>query len=270
MSILLTPFTHDNLFFGNTWMVENKDVLAEQISRVAMGYSSHIKKIFSGVNVKIPASAINNVEGALSLLTMEGTDPWHRDGWLFQAISYIAAIQDDPTGIFDSPHMQHTAKGLDGLKLEIDTDTGKINSVVIFEDKATTNARQTIATKKDSKGKGISVWDEFIEIESGSRQPLLTDKISTLLNNHPSLDVEEAIEKIIWKQVRGYRVSITVSDTHSDENGRLNLFKGYEEIIDGDLKRRKAETFHVNNLREWMDDLAELVKTKIKETKGNV
>ncbi|WP_338637777.1 hypothetical protein V6L80_04175 [Erwinia persicina] len=270
MSINLTPFVQGELFYGNTWVVEDKEILAKQIARIALGYSRHIKKILSGVGVPIPASAVDNVTGALTLLTVDGGEPWHRDGWLFQTISYIAAVKDDPSGIYDSPHMQHTAKGLDGLKLEIDQKNGSVTSLVIFEDKATVNARQTIATKIDSKGKKNAVWDEFKDIESGSRQPLLTDKISSMLSNNSSIDADDAIEKLIWKEVRRYRISITVNDTHSTEDGRKRLFKGYEEVVGGELKRRKAETIQINNLRDWMDELAEMVKKYISEVNTNV
>ncbi|MBR9653584.1 hypothetical protein [Thalassovita aquimarina] len=263
MSISVTPFTSENLCYGATWKIDDKQQLAEQVARVALGYSRHIKKILDGINVPIPASAVSSEAGAIDLFTVEGTDPSHRDGWLFQTISYIAAIRQDPNGIYDSPHMQHAAKGFDGLKLVVDQHSGSIASVVIFEDKATTNPRPTIATKKDAKGKGVAVWDEFRDIEAGNRQPLLTDKISSLLQTVPGVDIDQAIENIIWHETRGYRVSITVGATHSTEDGRKRLFKGYDEVVDGNLNRRQAETLHLENLRDWLSDLAERAKSEV-------
>lgn len=111
MSIVLTPFKNGEVCSGSTWHIENKLLLAFQVARIALGYSRHIKKILEGSGIPVPASAISSVNGALDLLTVEGADPWHRDGWLFQSISYIAAITKDPNGIYDAPHMQHTAKG---------------------------------------------------------------------------------------------------------------------------------------------------------------
>lgn len=270
MSITLTPFTNGDVCCGSTWSIEDKSQLAEQVARVALGYSRHIKKIISGAGIPVPASAISSVNGALSLLTVDGPDPWHRDGWLFQTISYIAAITQDPNGIYDAPHMQHADKGFDGLKLEIDAIDGGVIAVIVFEDKATSRPRETIANKQDSKGKKIAVWDEFKDIEAGNRQPLLTDKVSSLLQTVSGIDIDEAIENIIWKKTRGYRVSITVGSTHSTADGRKRLFKGYEEIVDGDLNRRRAETLHLENLRDWLDDLAELAKAQVLQVSANV
>lgn len=265
MTIDTKPFDHADLCQGASWEISDKEALAEQVARIALGYAHHIQSILAGSGVPIPRSATDNVAGAIELLTVEGGDPSHRDGWLFQAISYIAAITQDPNGIFDAPHMQHAAKGLDGLKLEYDASSNSVTSVVIFEDKATKNARTTIATKKDKNGKDVSVWAEFSEIEGNKRQPLITNKISTLLPAVPGLDVDEVIEKIVWKESRKYRVSITVADTHSTENGRKRLFKGYDTVISGKNDRRRAETLHLTDVRVWLDDLAEMAKLKVKE-----
>ncbi|TYC78345.1 hypothetical protein FMN63_03550 [Stappia sp. BW2] len=270
MTISVTPFTIGSLCSGATWTIEDKQVLAEQVARVALGYSRHIKKILENAPVPLPTSAISSVDGAIDLLTIEGADPSHRDGWLFQTISYIAALKQDPHGIYDSPHMQHAAKGFDGLKLVVDHDHGAVQSVVIFEDKATQDPRTFIATKKDSKGKGVAVWDEFRDIEMGNRQPLLTDKVASLLQTVADIDVDEAIENIIWHETRGYRVSITVGDTHSTEAGRKRLFKGYDDAVKGSFDRRRAETIHIKDLRKWLDDLAELAKDEIEKVRANV
>lgn len=270
MSILLTPFANGEVCSGSTWTVENKTLLAEQVARIALGYSRHIKLIVTGAGIPLPASATSSVIGALDLLSVVDVDPSHRNGWLFQTISYIAALTHDPTSIYDAPHMQHTAKGFDGLKLEISATDGTVKAIIIFEDKATTNPRNMIANKKDRKGKKIAVWDEFEDIESGNRQPLLTDKISSLLQTVPNVDVDQAIENIIWKKTRGYRVSITVGHSHSTVNGRARLFRGYEKIVPGDVKRRRAETLHLENLRDWLDELAEMAKSYIRLVGENV
>jgi hypothetical protein len=270
MSISVTPFTSGSLCSGTTWTIEDKQVLAEQVARVALGYSRHIKRILNNATILIPASAISSVDGAIDLLTVVGADPSHRDGWLFQTISYIAAIKQDPHAIYDSPHMQHAAKGFDGLKLVVDHDRGAVQSVVIFEDKATTDPRKFIATKKDTNGKGVAVWDEFRDIEMGNRQPLLTDKVASLLQTVTDIDVDEAIENIIWHETRGYRVSITVGDTHSTEAGRNRLFKDYDVAVKGGLDRRRAETLHINDLRDWLNDLAELAKVEIEKVRASV
>jgi hypothetical protein len=138
-------------------------------------------------------------------------------------------------------------KGFDGLQLELAGASGVISAAVIFEDKATDNPRKTI---KDE------VWPEFQKLEAGDRENVLTADVSSLLSTRPGIDADKAIENVIWKQVRRYRVSITVGDTHSTPAGRKRLFKGYDDVAAGDVARRRGEILLVHQLRPWMDSLA--------------
>src|SRR5208337_3361298 len=116
MSIVLTPFEHGALCHGSTWSVEDEDVLADQIARIALGQSRHVQRILAGANFGPPATTANAAIGAVELLTVAGEDPWHRDGWVFQAMSWIAAYGATPGGIIRSPHMILAHKGFDGLQ----------------------------------------------------------------------------------------------------------------------------------------------------------
>jgi hypothetical protein len=62
------------------------------------------------------------------------------------------------------------------------------------------------------------------------RENVLAADVSSLLGTRPGIDADKAIENVIWKQIRRYRISITVGDTHSTVAGRKRLFKGYDEI----------------------------------------
>lgn len=249
MPITLTLFEHDKLCHGFTWTVDDEDLLAEQIACMALGQSRHVQKILAGANLKQPVTSEGAAAGAIGLLTVaKGDEAWHRDGWIFQAMSWIAANRASPGGLIRSPQMILALKGFDGLQLEINKDTGKVTAAVIFEDKATDNARATIRD---------GVWPEFSSINGGDRENVLMSEVTALLQTHPGIDPDSAIENILWKSVRHYRVSITVGATHSSEAGRLRLFKGYDEIIEGAVKKRRSETFYVENLRAWMATLAD-------------
>lgn len=257
MSIALTPFANGSLFHGSTWAVQCEATLADQIAGVALGQSRHVEKILSGANLEPAASSKSAARGAIQLLTADG-EPWHRDGWMFQVMSWIAARTATPAGIIRSPHMIAADKGFDGLQLDIDASDGKVSAIVVFEDKATENPRETIRKE---------VWPDFKLIEQGDRENVLTAEVSALLQMHPHLDQDAAIQSIIWNQVRHYRVSITVDNTHANEAGRRGLFRGYEAIVPGALAKRRAETFVVDDLRTWMANLATLailsVNTKV-------
>ncbi len=246
MSISRTPFAHGQLVTGGAWIVTDENLLAETIARVALGQSRHVQKILAGINLSAPPSTANTVAGAIKLLTVTGTDPWHRDGWMFQVMSWIAANIDTPNGIIRSPHMIRAHKGFDGIQLQLDV-AGEVGAVVIFEDKATGDPRRIINTE---------VWKDFREFEQGHEEHVLTAEVSSLLQTCAGIDVDKAIEKVIWNKTRRYRVCITVGDTHATPAGRLRLFADYDTVTPGALEKRRGETFHIASLRNWMDALA--------------
>jgi hypothetical protein len=146
------------------------------------------------------------------------------------------------------------------------TEDGKsVAAVIIFEDKATDNARSTI--RKD-------VWPGIIALESGKRVNQLTHDVSAALEAQkhfdPSLDIDAAISNILWKQARRYRVSITVSEAHTSETARARLFKGFDESAPGDVERRRAETIHIPELRSWMQQFADRAIAHVKATISHV
>jgi hypothetical protein len=255
MSITLTPFEHGELCHGSTWTVEDEDVLADQIARIALGQSRHVQKVLAGANLGPAPTTADAAAGAITLLTVAGEDPWHRDGWIFQAMSWIAANRATPGGIIRSPHMILAHKGFDGLQLELDQDTGAVVAAVIFEDKATDNPRDTIRD---------DVWPEFSKLEAGERENVLTAEVVALLQTQPGIDPDIAIQNIIWKEARCYCISITVGDTHANDAGRLRLFRDYDTIAAGAVKGRRGETFCIHDLRRWMNKLAQKAIVAVK------
>ncbi|MHB0990281.1 MAG: hypothetical protein ACYC0M_03255 [Burkholderiales bacterium] len=223
--------------------------MAEQIARIALGQSLHVQRILAGANQVTPSTSASASTSAIAMLTVaNGEDPWHRDGWIFQAMSWIAANKAAPGGLIRSPQMILADKGFDGLQLELDTNTGIVSAAIIFEDKATDNPRTTIHNK---------VWPEFKKMEDGVSDNVLTSEVVAILQTHPTIDPYLAIQNIIWNEARHYRISITVGDTHSDDEGRTCLFKDYDTTVSGNIQRRRGETFHINNLRQWMNSLAQ-------------
>ena len=257
MPITLTPFSESACYFGNAWQVTDEDELARQIAVIALGYSHHVHKILQGTGVIDTVYPAEGAASAIQLLTVSGKDPSHRDGWMFQAMSWIAAIRANPSAKLAAPHMQHADKGFDGLQVEVDENANRVNCAVIFEDKATTNPRQAI-THKD-KG----VWKDFREIEDDLRCGFFTSQLLAVLRSETTLDPDEAIKEVIWKEARRYRLSITVGKTHSNGEGRKRLFRGYDNVVAGHLNRRGAETFHKDDIRAWLASLAEKAKMAV-------
>lgn len=248
MPISFTPIRNAEQWAGHEWSIDSDDELAELVARVALGQYRHVLHILAETGCMEAAPTPNALEGARQLLAVPaGADPFHRDGWLFQVMAWIAAHIRNEASLMAPPHMQHAEKGFDGLHVHIDDKTKTVLSVVICEEKATTRPRRTIRDE---------VWKEFEALETGARDNLLAAKVSTLLESRHDLDPDQAVRQILWNEARAFRVAITVNDNHNDTDGRKRLFKGYRKVVSGDVSRRRAETFHLDDLRSWMRRIA--------------
>jgi hypothetical protein len=266
MTLVLTPIDHLGLCHGWAWTIQDESILAERVARVALGQYRHVAKILAGANVSSLGVSDGQAADAIKLLTVAaGQDPWHRDGWVFQTVSWIAAHQMGHSAVTRPPQILKADKGFDGLQLEIAADGKSVTAVIVFEDKATVNARKTIKEE---------VWPGIVALEAGERFSELTHHTTAMLEAQkmldPALDVDTAISNILWKEVRRYRVSITVDDTHMANTARAKLFKGFDESAPGDDKRRRAETIHLPDLRKWMSAFADRAIDHVKAMTAHV
>ena len=254
MSIAVTPYNDGQLCHGHTWVVSDLHALASEIARVAVGQAEHVAEIFARAGIAELETNADAISDAVQLLTAT-EDPYHRDGWMFQVMSWIAAHRTSPGSLIRAPHMVLAHKGFDGVQVELVEGKNSVIGVVIFEDKATTNPRGMVRDK---------VWPEFRDLERGRRQNLLTSEVASLLRTAPAVDANAALKAILWAQVRKYRVAITIDTNHAGAAGRARLFKEFDEVVPGLNARRRGETFMVSDLRVWMDSLAELVIAKLR------
>lgn len=260
MTLTLVPIEHGELCHGWAWTIEDEDILAERVARIVLGQFRHVAKILDGAGIAGPSVNTQQAQAAIKQLTLkEGADPWHRDGWLFQAISWIVAYQRPSAAMTRMPHIREADKGFDGMQLELSADGAAITAVVIFEDKATDNARDTVRD---------DVWPGIAALERGERLHELSHEVSGMLSARaeadPSFDVDSAIANTLWQDARRYRVSITIGDTHNAEAAREGLFKGFDDTAPGMKARRRADTFYKPELRSWMSGFAARVIEKIK------
>lgn len=249
MPIILTTFTVQKEWEGCTWSVPSVDELANAIAIIAVGQAIHVANILNAAGLAAKPTTKGAVKGAIKLLASSGNIA-HRDGWMFQVMSWLAAQLRTPGALMNTPHLIHAHKGLDGLQVSID-GAGKVIAVVLFEDKATTNPRVMVNTK---------VWPEFTEFETGENEHLVAAEVTLLLRGARHSDPQQAVADIMWNQVRRYRLSIT--DEQSTDQSQAKLFNGYELNVPGGVERRRAEVFEVTGLRKWMDDLANVAIKK--------
>lgn len=265
MTITLSVTDHDDLCHGWSWKIEDEDVLAERVARIALGQSKHVGRVIDELTTKPKRTTAEHVADAISKLNVDANgDPYKRDGWLFQAISWVAAHQNRKGAILRAPHIRKADHGFDGLQIELSADKSSVTSVMIFEDKATTNPRDTIRDE---------VWPGIAALEAGERVTELTHDVTSVLEAYQSvmpIDVDDAVDEILWKEARSYRVSITVGDTHSATAARKGLFSGYDSKAPGKVTKRRAETMHFPDMRVWMEAFSTRVEAKILEIAADV
>ena len=177
---------------------------------------------------------------------------YHRDGFLFQLMMWLAAHLDLQDGdLVALPHSQGTAKGQDSIIVHRSTDA--VVALTICEDKATENPRDMVRDE---------VWPEIKEYEQGGRRDELRSNIIATLGTGgiSSAEAQNLIRGISWSGKRRYRVRVTV-----EPNQRTpKLFKGFEEIVNGDNEMRRGETTTLPSIRNWMTTLAEKIENELR------
>jgi hypothetical protein len=266
MPLTLTSVTHGKLCHGSRWLIADEDDLAQKVAYLALGQARHVAAILAKIDKKPPSTRADTAKSAIKLLTVpDDQDPYHRDGWIFQAISWIAAHRNEAGAVVRAPHAILAHKGFDGMQLRVDVANEKITAVVIFEDKATVNPRSTISG---------DVWKGIKALEKGERMPELIQETGAILEAHqlrfPELDIDAAVETIVWEEARHYRVAITAKDVHDNDSEREALFKGFDNVAPGSWKRRQAETMFIPKLRPWMKAFAAKTIKQIEIWRDNV
>lgn len=233
-----------------TWSVESKAELAFLIARVALGQWRDVVTILRETGCELPEPRESALTGARALLEVRaGTEPFQRDGWLFQVISWIASHRENPTAIVRPPQMIWSEPGFDGLYVRINPEQQTIAWLVICEDKATTTPRQLIVSQ---------VWPELRKMEEGARDNQLVAAVTLLLEGHA--EGEQVIPAVFWeKTCQAYRIAVTAVDQGEASLTHENLFRGFDDIILGDPTRRQAEILYLPDVRAWLADLADQV-----------
>ena len=242
MPISLIDIVEKDCWFGATWTIDNEDKLAELIARVAIGQSRVVERVLSATDALPIGFPKGGFKGARELLSVKpGNDTYHRDGWVFQVISWVAAHLSYKDAAIRAPQMIKADKGLDGLLIELKDDN--LARVVICEDKATENPRQKIQS---------AVWPEFEDFETGARDNELVASVTSLLERSQLHDPDSIVANILWQDKRAYRVAVTVGKTHSTAAGRKRLFEQYDEKVLGNMARRRADTLYLADVRSWI------------------
>jgi hypothetical protein len=128
---------------GSRWTASDLDQLARVIAIIAMGQAVHAALIIAELQPSEPAINHDDLKAdAVRRLSIHGAtheqkdaSRWHRDGLIFEAISWAAAHKEtEGNALLRDPHLSSTTQGLDGLMIELD-GSNEIIRATIFEDK---------------------------------------------------------------------------------------------------------------------------------------
>ena len=252
--MLTINFLNDDYCHGVFFSISDEDALAQAVALVLVQEFTLAKAILNDRIRDVEAETVildkNEIEDII-IRRLKPTVNYHRDGFLFQLMMWLAAHLDLDNGdLVALPHAQASAKGQDSIVVH--RADGAMIALSICEDKATEHPRDTI--RKD-------VWPEIQNYEAGGRlDELRSNIIATLgLGGVPADEAIALVRRISWEGKRRYRVRITVQEERSQQ-----LFKGFNELVSGNIERRRGETVNIPDLRTWMNMFSEKVETELR------
>lgn len=247
---------------GDRWTIRNEDQLAKLVAVIAMGQALHATKIIRELQPAAPAithttlldAAKRQVQVSGQTKDQQDAARWRRDGFLFEAISWIAARQSaGPRTYLRDPHLKSTTQGIDGLMVELDPEQPEVLRATIFEDKCSDDPRRRFREE---------VLPAFKEHHRNARAPELVST-AALLIERSGLNETAAVEaaaRVLDLERRRYRASFAVSSEHDSNDGRASLFKNYADLSGLKADQRIAATFVTGaNIRDWFKEFAKAV-----------
>lgn len=245
---------------GERWVPANVELLAALVAIVAMGQALQAANILKELQPALPAySDVELRQEAKITLTVQeqpqtpraGYPRWQRDGFIFEAISWLAARQVHGENAFmKDPHVSSTTQGLDGLMIELSQDRTSVIRTTVFEDKCTEDPRSTFLQK---------VIPAFIDRHKNRRSAEIIAAASVLLRmagvgNQAAAQLSAAVTD---RSIRRYRAAFALTDKHDSVEQRAALFADYDRIENVQSWQRVGAGLHVPpELRDWFDDLA--------------
>jgi hypothetical protein len=245
---------------GDRWSVQDVTQLARLTAVIAMGQAAYAAHILKELLPATPAFTNDDLcnEAKIKLTIQDdgkkprtGYPRWHRDGFIFEVISWIAARQNHgELALMKDPHVSATSQGIDGLMIELADDKSKVVMTTVFEDKCTENPRETFLQK---------VIPAFLERHKNKRSAELVATAAVLLRMAGIGEAAAAqlSAAVMDSSQRRYRAAFALTKEHDGQNERKKLFKGYNALAGISQNQRVGASLIVNGeLREWFDAVA--------------
>jgi hypothetical protein len=257
MPLRLPDFPAEPQCGGKQWAVADEDRLATLVALVLVGRAKHVEGILAGTQRTLtPLPAATKEELRQQLQTSPGPVTYHRDGLLFEIISWIAArITANASEIISTPHLKSTQQGLDTVKIGFDDATRNVTRVVIYEQKCTEHPRDRFRDE---------VIPAFEEWKSHKRDHQLIQAVVNLVERFALTDEEQLrlYERVVQAHPIVFQTALTVTPTPFETARCIALFGGYQEVTPY-IADRLGDTFPLADIRAWFATFAYRVWAKI-------
>jgi hypothetical protein len=250
---------------GHRWVIINEGELARLVGLIAKAEFGHVETILNGDT----ADAITYTSAQVAEIKLNATkaltvpiDPttgkeehatlkWHRDGFLFEAISWIIARKNSsPNALLRDPHIGSTTQGLDGLMIELNAAKDDITATTVFEDKCTDRARYTFAYKTLPA----------LKLHHKESRKIVEGATTLLRQEFKASALNAMAAKAIALSVRKYRSSLTILPTEDTQSDRTRIFKGYNSLAGITQADRLGCTLLTSNdVKDWFENFAKKV-----------
>lgn len=245
---------------GERWQVFDDEQIARLVAIIAMGQAAQASHILSELVPATPAFTTSELKNEAQIrLTIQdkkqtlrtGYPRYQRDGFIFEAISWIAARQlYGKEAYMRAPHVSATSQGLDGLMIELSNAKTQISKVTVFEDKCTEDPVATF------KYKVIPAFQD----RHGNKRSAEIIAVATVLLGQAGLDDGTAARlasAVTDLAKRRYRAALAVTTDLDSDNGRKQIFADYNKITDIRQDQRLGACLVVSpQLRDWFDRIA--------------
>jgi len=250
----------DEHCIGERWEPKDDDQLAALIALIAMGQAAQAAYIIESMAPAEPAFSMAELRNEAKItLTVQsspqtprvGYPKYQRDGFIFEAISWLAAKQEyGNAAVLKDPHVSSTTQGLDGLMLELNVGRTSIDRTTVFEDKCTDDPVATFAGK---------VMTAFKDRHQNKRSAEIIAAASTLLRMAGVTTKQAATmsAQVTSRGKRRYRAAFAVTTDLDSQERRAALFKGYDKLDGLAQEQRLGACFVVPpKLRDWLESLS--------------
>jgi hypothetical protein len=257
MPLQLPDFPANPECGGKQWAAIDEDQLATLAALVLIGRAKHAESVLVGTQrtVTIVPDALKE-QLRRQLQTAAGPPTYHRDGLLFEVISWIAArITAATNELISTPHLKSTQQGLDTIKIGFDPTERNVTRVVVYEQKCTDHARDQFRDK---------VIPGFHEWKSHKRDNQLVQAVTSLVERFELTDDEQLrlYDRLVQVHPLVFQAALTVTPTPFETARCVALFEGFVAVTP-DIADRLGDTFPLADIRGWFATFAAHVWAKI-------